>query len=144
MANVVAAISLMRCDSASCFQIGTPHCTRSLHHPRTISRHCLAMPVHAAGSVSRPVFSVINAIFKPLPSSPMRFSRGTRTSRNVITPLASAFRPMKRDRCSTLTPGQSVSTTKALIFLVCGSRAMTTSNSAIVPLVHHSFSPLST
>ena len=37
--------------------------------------------------------------------------------------------------------GVSASTMNALIFLVCGSRAITTMISAIVPLVVHSFSP---
>ncbi len=58
-----------------------------------------------------------------------------------MTPFASAFSPMNRQRYSTFTPGQSVSTTNALIFLVCGSRAITTSSSASVPSVHQSFSP---
>ena len=56
-------------------------------------------------------------------------------------PLARALSPMKRQRCSTFTPGQSVSTMKQLIFFVFGSRAMTTSSSASVPFVHQSFSP---
>jgi hypothetical protein len=102
------------------------------------------MPAQTAGSVSRPVFRVISASFKPLPSSQSRFSRGTFTSLKETTPLPSALSPMKRQRYSTLTPSQSVSTMKALIFFVCESRAMTTSNSASVPFVHQSFSPFST
>ena len=64
-----------------------------------------------------------------------------RTSLKLITPLPSALSPMKRHRYSTFTPGQAVSTTNALIFLVLGLRAITTSSSASVPFVHHSFSP---
>ena len=49
--------------------------------------------------------------------------------------------PMKWQRCVTSTPGQSDSTMKAVI-LLSGVRAITTMTSAMVPLVHHSFSPL--
>ena len=55
---------------------------------------------------------------------------------------------MKWQRCLTLTPGQAVSTMKAVICRFSlpfttfdGVRAITTSSSAFVPLVHHSFSP---
>ena len=51
---------------------------------------------------------------------------------------------MKRQRYSTVTPSQPVSTMNALMRWLCGSRAITTSSSARVPLVHQSFSPLST
>ena len=53
-----------------------------------------------------------------------------------------ALSPMKWSRLTTSTPGQSASTMKALIFLPV--RAMTTISSAMVPLVHQSFSPLRT
>jgi hypothetical protein len=85
---------------------------------------------------------VVRAILSPLPSWPIRFSAGTRTFLKLMTALASARRPMKWQRCSTLTPGMSVSTTKALIFLFLGSAAITTRSLARVPLVHQSFSPL--
>jgi len=132
------------CAMASCFPIGTPHCLRSFDQPRTISRQRLPMPAHVAGSVSRPVLSVMRAILRPFPSSPTKFSFGTRTLSKLMTPLARALRPMKRQRCSTFTPGQSASTMKQLIFFVFGSRAMTTKSSAMVPFVHQSFSPFST
>src|SRR5438552_17312711 len=55
---------------------------------------------------------------------------------------------MKWQRCSTFTPGHAVSTMNAVICrfsfpftTLDGVRAITTSNSALVPLVHHSFSP---
>ena len=50
---------------------------------------------------------------------------------------------MKWSRCTTSTPGQSVSTMKAVIFFG-PVRAITTISSAMVPLVHQSFSPLRT
>ena len=74
------------------------------------------MPTEPLGIDSRPSLRVVRAIFSPRPSSPIRFSAGTRTSVKLITALARARRPMKWQRCSTLTPGQSASTTKALIF----------------------------
>src|SRR2546421_476487 len=59
-----------------------------------------------------------------------------------------ALSPMKWQRCSTFTPGQAVSTMNAVICrfsfpltVFDGVRAMTTISSALVPLVHHSFSP---
>ena len=61
-----------------------------------------------------------------------------------MTAFASARRPMKWQRCSTLTPGQAVSTTNALIFRVFGSTAITTSSFASVPFVHQSFLPFRT
>ncbi len=77
----------------------------------------------------------------PRPSAPIRFAAGTRTFLKLITALARALRPMKWHRCSTLTPGHSVSTTKALIFRVRGSAAITTRSRAMVPLVHQSLVP---
>ena len=58
-----------------------------------------------------------------------------------MTPFSIAFRPMKWQRMTTSTPGHDFSTMKAEIFFVSGWRAMTTKSSAIVPLVHQSFSP---
>jgi hypothetical protein len=56
---------------------------------------------------------------------------------------------MKRSRSITSTPGELASTMNAVICLRglpsttrSGVRAITTINSARVPLVHHSFSPL--
>src|SRR2546426_4220634 len=55
---------------------------------------------------------------------------------------------MKWQRCAPSTPGHAVSTTKAVICRrsfppanLDGVRAITTISSALVPLVHHSFSP---
>src|SRR6267142_772337 len=55
---------------------------------------------------------------------------------------------MKWQRCTTSTPGQSISTMNAVIrffslplIILDGVRAITTSSSALVPFVHHSFSP---
>ena len=78
---------------------------------RTIPRQTLAVPTEMLGIERRPSLSVVSAIFSPLPSLPIRFAAGMRTSLKRITALASARRPMKWQRCSTVTPGQSVSTT---------------------------------
>ena len=51
---------------------------------------------------------------------------------------------MKWQRCSTFTPGHWVSTTKALIFRVWGSIAITTSSFASVPFVVQSLVPFRT
>ena len=57
---------------------------------------------------------------------------------------------MNRQRWVTSTPGESISTIKAVIWsfgleltIFGGVRAMTTMTPALVPLVHHSFSPFS-
>ena len=93
--------------------------------------------------MSRPVLSVMSASLSPLPSPHSTLSTGTLTLGKRMMPFSIALRPMKWSRCTTCTPGQSVSTMKAVIFLG-PVRAITTISSAIVPLVHQSFSPLST
>jgi hypothetical protein len=60
-----------------------------------------------------------------------------------MMPFSIALSPMKWSRCTTSTPDQSASTMNAVIRLG-PVRAMTTISSAIVPLVHQSFSPLRT
>jgi hypothetical protein len=93
----------------------------------------LALPPEAAGRVKRPVFRVIRASFRPLPSPRMMFFAGTFTSSNLMTPFWMARMPKNRQRCSTLKPGDLVSTTKAVICLrsfprtsTSGVRAITT------------------
>ena len=54
---------------------------------RATRRQRFARPVQAAGSVSRPVLSVVSATRRPLPSASRIFSRGTRTSVKRITAL---------------------------------------------------------
>ena len=144
MANVRAAMSVIMCVIASCLPIGLPHCTRSFDQRRTTPRQAFAVPTEMFGMERRPSLRVVSAILRPLPSCPIRFSAGTRTSLKSITAFEMARRPMKRQRCSTLTPGQSASTTKALIFFVSGAIAITTSSFASVPFVVHSFFPLTT
>jgi hypothetical protein len=145
----LAAIMPIFCAIASCLPIGTPHCTRSLAQVRAICVIALPTPAQLAGSVRRPVLSVMSASLSPRPSPQMMFSRGTLTFLNAMTPFSIALRPMKRQRCVTSTPGHSVSTMNAVICLrglplttLSGVRAITTRRSARVPLVHQSFSPL--
>src|SRR5258707_2809801 len=144
MAKVCAAMDEILCAMASCLPTGLPHCTRSDAHLRQISRHSLAVPTEPFGMESRPSLIVVSAILRPRPSCPMSFSTGTTTSLKLMTPLARARSPMKCERCSTFTPAQAVSTTKALILRVLGSTAITTSSFAIVPFVHQSLVPLRT
>lgn len=125
-----------------------PHCSRSADHSRAIFRHHLPAPTHIAGRESRPVLRVVRAIFRPWPSSPMRWEAGTRTRWKRVTPFSRPRRPMKALRFSTVTPSESASTTKAVMPprwpSDLGTRAMTTSRSATTPLVVHSFTPSST
>ena len=144
IAKVRAAMSEILWVIASCLPMGLPHCTRSFDQRRTTPRQAFTVPTEMLGMESRPSLRVVSAILRPLPSWPIRFSAGTRTSLKSITAFEIARRPMKRQRCSTLTPGQSASTTKVLIFFVPGSMAMTTSSFASVPFVVQSFLPLRT
>ena len=67
------------------------------------------------GSDNRPVFSVVSAILRPWPSSPIRSVAGTLTSWNRVTPFSRPRRPMKAFRRSTVTPSALASTTNAVI-----------------------------
>jgi hypothetical protein len=105
----------------------------------------------AAGRVSRPVFSVVSAIFRPMPGVPMMFSAGTFTSVKRSRPFFKPFRPMNLQLCSTVNPGVPFSTMKAVIclrslpsFTTGGVCAMTTRMSATGPLLHHIFRPFIT
>src|SRR5439155_339165 len=105
------------------------------HHPldrdrrlparaQRIRRLVAALAAQVAGSVSLPVFRVTSASFSPRPSASSRFSFGTRTSVNRMTPFSIAFNPMKWQRWTTSTPGHAFSTMKAEIFPVSGCFAM--------------------
>ena len=149
MAKVFAAIIATFCATASCLPIGAPHCTRSFAQVRDACSSALLPPAQLAGSVSRPVLSVISASLSPLPSPHRMFSRGTRTFVKRMTPFSIALSPMKRQRCTTSTPGWLASTMNAVICLrllpfttASGVRAITRNSSARVPFVHQSFSPL--
>ncbi|CAM3627694.1 Secreted protein [Nocardiopsis rhodophaea] len=72
MAYVVAAMKEIFLATSSCSPTGRPHCTRSRAHSRAILVHHLPAETHIAGRESRPVLSVVRAIFRPWPSSPMR------------------------------------------------------------------------
>ncbi len=73
---------------------------------------------------------------------------GTTTSKNRVTPFSMPRSPMNALRFSTVIPGESISTTKAEMPPLCpslaGTRAMTTTSSAMTPLVVHSFRPFRT
>ncbi|GAA3349967.1 hypothetical protein GCM10020358_74110 [Amorphoplanes nipponensis] len=142
IAYVVAAMKAIFWATASCWATGRPHCTRAADHSRATASDHLDAPTHIAGSDSRPVLSVVSAILRPLPSPPMTFSPGTNTSWNRVTLFSSPRRPRNSLRRSTVMPGASPSTTKAVMPLP-GTRAITTSRVATVPLVAHSFTPLS-
>ena len=136
--------------TASCLPTGWPHWVRALDHSRAIFRLQRPDATHSAGMESRPVFSVVSAIFRPWPSRPSRLAAGTRTWWNRVTPFSMPRSPMKVLRFSTVMPGESISTTKALMPPLCfvpsasvwaGTRAITTTSSAITPLVVQSFTP---
>ncbi len=90
---------------------------------------------------------MLKAILSPQPSLPIRFSAGTKTSVSSVTEFSIPFSPMNALRCRTFTPGVSQGRMKALIPPLrpsdFGTRAITTTTSAITPLVAHSLVPLS-
>lgn len=144
-AKVVAAMKEIFAPTASWRATALPHCSRTPAHSRAIFSDHLPTPTHMAGSESRPVFSVVRAILRPAPSGPIRFAAGTRTWWKRVRPFSMPRSPMKALRCSTVMPGESASTTKAVMPPLCpseaGTRAMTTSRSATTPLVVQSFTP---
>ena len=142
---MVAAMNESFSATAAWAPIGRPHWTRSTDHSRAIFRHHFAAAVVVAGMDSRPVFSVVSAIRRPSPSRPSRFSTGTRTWWKRVTPFSIPRSPMKALRFSTVIPGASASTTNALMpprWPSCsGTRAITTTSSAMTPFVVQSFTP---
>ena len=98
IAKMSAAIRPSFWAIASCLPIGWPHCTRSAAHRRAISSARFAPATADAGSVSRPVFSVMSASLRPLPSPQSTFSTGTFTSVKRMMPFSIALRPMKWSR----------------------------------------------
>src|SRR5215469_16119497 len=92
-------------ETASCSPTGRPHCTRSLDHSLEIFSASFPAAAQLAGSDSRPVFSVVRAIFSPWPSLPMRLVAGTTTSWNRVSPFSRPRRPMNSFRRSTVIPG---------------------------------------
>ena len=88
------------------------------------------------------MFSVVSATLSPWPTRPITFSPGTKTSSNVVTEFSIPRRPMNALRCATVTPSLSYGSTNAVI-PPSGTFAITTTMSAIAPLVAHSFVPLS-
>ena len=74
IAKMSAAMRASLSAMAACLPMGAPHCMRSFAHAREISRQRFASPTHAAGSVNRPVSSVVSATRKPLPSASKIFS----------------------------------------------------------------------
>ena len=144
---VVAAMKAIFWATASCRATGRPHWTRAAAHCRATPSAHFPAPTQLAASESRPVFSVVSAIFRPWPSRPMTFSVGTNTWWNRVTLFSSPRSPRKALRRSTVIPGESPSTTNAVIPPRCpsdaGTCAMTTSSVANVPLVAHSLTPSS-
>jgi hypothetical protein len=122
-----------------------PPCSRSAAHSRATFVDHFATPAQIAGSASRPVFSVLSAIFSPCPSRPMTFPAGTKTSSKRVTEFSIPRRPMNALRCSTVTPGLSYGTMNAVMPprrpSDGGTCAITTTRSATAPFVAHSLRP---
>ena len=147
-ANVKPAMKAIFSATASCLPMGMPHWTRSLAQSLTILSESFEDDAQMAGSDRRPVLSVCRATFSPRPSPPTTSSAGTRTFSNRVTPFSMPRSPMNWLRWSTFTPGAWASTMKAVMPPRCpserGTLAITTSRSAMTPLVVQSFWPLMT
>ena len=105
-------------------------------------------PTHIAGSDSRPVFSVVSAILRPWPSPPITFSAG---HEDVVEPGHAVLQaaqaqervaPLDRDALRVALDHER-GDAAAVARRDFGTCAMTTSSVATVPLVAHSFTPLS-
>jgi len=94
---------------------------------------------------SRPELRVVSAMRRPLPSDPITLAAGTRTWWNRVTAFSMPRSPMNSLRRSTVMPGVSASTMNAVMPPRCsseaGTRAITTSTSAITALVPQSLTP---
>ena len=144
--NAVPASQASFCAIGSCLPMGLPHCVRSAAHSRAIFSEYLTADRQKAGSESRPVFRVVRAIRRPLPSPPMTSAFGTKTSSKRVTEFSMPLSPMNSLRCSTVMPSRSYGQRKAVMPpwwpADLGTTAMTTTTSAIAPFVAHSFVPL--
>ena len=121
IAKVVAAMSAIMCAIASCLPIGWPHCTRAAAQ--------LAADLEAAlGGAHRAVGdrqpAVVERGERDLEALALLADQVLARHAHVVEARSPRWRapcrPMKWQRCSTSTPGQAVSTTKALIFLLFG------------------------
>ncbi len=91
--------------------------------------------------------SVFIAILKPSPSSPSRYSTGTRTSWNASAEVSVARCPILSRCFSTVTPGNEVGTMNAVSPRwpwLLSVEAKTTSHSALPAFVMNIFEPLMT
>ena len=133
------------CATASCWPTGLPHWTRSAAKRRATWRHHL--PARRAGRRQREAAGVERdeRELEALALAPEQVLLRHAHAVKRISAFSMPRRPMNSRRCTISTPGVSVSTMKALIGpglpSLPGVRAITTSSSAIEPLVHHSFSP---
>ena len=95
----------------------------------------------------RPLLRMRIATLKPLPSSPRRWSSGTRTLSKKTAAVELALSPILSSWGPVLTPGMSRVTMKALSFPRSSGLpvlAKTVKKLASPPLVIHSLFPLST
>jgi hypothetical protein len=95
--------------------MGCPHCFRSADHSRAIFSEYFVADRQNAGSDRRPVFSVVSAIRRPLPSPPMTSSVGTKTSSKRVTEFSMPLSPMNSLRCSIVMPSRSHGQRNAVI-----------------------------
>jgi hypothetical protein len=89
--------------------------TRWLANSRAIFVAHLHTPAQMAGNAKRPVFSVARAILRPMPSRPITFSAGTKTSVYRVWEFSIPRSPMNSQRASTTTPSVPLGTIKAVI-----------------------------
>ena len=114
-ASTLVAMSAIMNWIAWCIAIGTPNWTRSFEYSVAYSNAARPMPTAIAETPGRVRSRVIIASLKPLFSSPSRFSAGISTSSKEMVAVLEARWPILSSFLSTVTPGRSASTTKALI-----------------------------
>ena len=96
-----------------CIAIGTSNVTRSFAYSTACSYAACATPTAPIAVPGRVKSSVAIAILKPSPSSPSRFSAGTRTSWSANADVSVARCPILSRCFSIVTPGVSIGTMNA-------------------------------
>ena len=99
-----------------------PHCTRSAAHRRDDLERALGAGHRRGGSVSRPVLSVIERELEALALAPEHVLERHLHVGEADDAVLERLEAHEVERCTTSTPGQSVSTMKAVIFFGPGAR----------------------
>src|SRR5438477_440906 len=117
-ASISVAMSAIMKLTPWCIAIGMSNVTRPFAYSTACSYAACATPTAPVAVPGRVKSSVAIAILNPSPSSPRRFSTGTRTSWSANADVSVARCPILSRCCSMVTPGASMGTMNADIPLL--------------------------